>query len=57
VPVYFRKDFFGIDSVRLQRLFAVDASSQDILLYQRTDRLLLTDGQIIQSLAGRVNIS
>ena len=49
MPVYFRKDFFSSETVRLQPLFAAEASSQGILLYQRADCLLLTVGQIIQS--------
>jgi len=47
-------DFFGTVTVRLQPLFAAEASSQGILLYQRTDCLLLTVGQIIQSPTGLV---
>jgi hypothetical protein len=42
VLVYFREDFFSIETVRLQPLFAAEASSQGLLLYQRADCLLLT---------------
>ena len=41
-------NFFGNGTVRLLRSFAAEASSPDLLLYQRTDGLLLTvDAQII----------